>query len=399
MPEPFGLAGGRRAAHDHHMAGCSARRSGWVAFAIVVAAACADGSNNASPTTPTTRATTTATAQPTTAATTTVTTAATTPPPTIGPTTTSTTAPDTMPPTSSATVPTTDPPVVCDRSRATGLLDESIARARLDPGGGWSDDTDGVAFVDRTRTATEFADRLGYDCVLRVAQRLDDGHERLALIAWNDVRHALVLQATDAPPDGYRTGIVFQLFFEQPSGEWLIDQFAWAATMDGGETIVIDVDDTSTGLTAKSWQLQAPVFEDLPVTTDAERHGIDVLLASGARLVSVAEPASVGYEIGSIQFHTPLALPAIATVGPADLFDPAAPIVADGEHTHRDVGGVTMRVSTGEELPGIVLHEAGWQCDGYGWRITAGWGSPDEVADFAAQVITNSCDSITPGDE
>ena len=46
--------------------------------------------------------------------------------------------------------------------------------------------------------------------------------------------------------------------------------------------------------------------------------------------------------------------------------------MADGEHTYRDVDGVTMRISTGEEFPGIVLHEAAWQCDGYGWRITAG---------------------------
>ena len=84
------------------------------------------------------------------------------------------------------------------------------------------------------------------------------------------------------------------------------------------------------GLTAKAWQSEVPPFEDLPVTLESERYAIDALVAVGARIVSVAEPAPPGSPIGSIQFHTRMALSAFAMVGSADSFDPMVPIVADG---------------------------------------------------------------------
>ena len=82
---------------------------------------------------------------------------------------------------------------------------------------------------------------------------------KLELIAWNDVRHAFVVQATDAPTTPYAPTVVFQLFLEQPYGEWLVDQFVWAATMDGGESIIVGTHDASVALAAKSCLLAKPI--------------------------------------------------------------------------------------------------------------------------------------------
>ncbi len=270
---------------------------------------------------------------------------------------------------------------------AAGLLEPTIATARLAPGGAWSDDVPGGAFDERTDTAAEFRRMLGHDCALRLEQRTADGAERLALIAWNDLRHSIVIQATDGPSEPYATTARFQLFIEQPYGEWLVDQDVWAATMSGGETIVVAVHDASIGLTAKSWQAAVPPFEDLPVTLAAERYGIDALRAAGARLVSVAEPAPFGWEIGTIQFHTPSALPALAGVGPTTAFDPMVPIVADAESSTHDVDGVEVRLTTGLELGMFDLHEAGFVCGDFGWHLTSTYGTPDELLDFATALI------------
>jgi hypothetical protein len=267
------------------------------------------------------------------------------------------------------------------------ILDATIELARLAPGGPWTDETDGVAFDDRTDSAQGFAGMVAYECVLRLAQRSETGAERLALIGWNDLRHVAVIQATDAPTRPYGTTIRFQLFLEQPFGEWLQDQFVWAATMSGGESIIIATDDASTGLTAKSWQSEVPPFEDLPVTIEAEQYAIDALTAVGGRNVSVAEPASFGSQIGSIQFHTPEALIAFATVGTVDSFDPMEPITVDGESSLHRVDGVEVRVTAGKELGQFDLFETGWRCGDHAWRLTSGYGTPEELFEFTELLL------------
>jgi hypothetical protein len=277
-------------------------------------------------------------------------------------------------------------PPACDVDRAVTILDSTIESARLAPGGPWSDDTDDVAFSDRTDTAAGFARMVAYDCTLRLVQRTDAGAERLALISWNDLRHVLVIQATDAPSAPYERAIVFQLLLEQPYGEWLEDQFVWAGTMSGGESIIIGTHDASTGLTAKSWQSATPPFEDLPVTIESEQYGIDALVAAGARNVSVAEPAPFGWPIGSLQLHTPLALSAFAGVGPAGSFDPTVPIVADGVTAFDTVDGVEIRLTTGKEL-GFDLYEAGWSCNDHEWRLFSSYGTPEELFGFVESLV------------
>lgn len=306
--------------------------------------------------------------------------------PTVAATTTAPSTSTTTPPTTPS--PSTTPPAgACDVVTATGLLDATVAMARLAAGGEWTDDAPGGAFDERTDTAAEFGRMTGYDCARRLEQRSSAGAERLALISWNDLRHSIVVQATDAPSEPYAGEARFQLFIEQPDGEWLVDQSVWAATMSGGETIIVAVHDASIGLTAKSWQAAVPPFEDLPVTLAAERYGIDALRAAGARLVSVAEPASFGWEIGAIQFHTPLALAALADVGPTTVFDPMVPIVADGTSSTHEVDDIELRVTTGLELDMFVLHEVGFRCGDFGWRLTSTYGTPGELLDFAATLV------------
>jgi hypothetical protein len=366
-------------------------------FAVALIVAACSGNPDAAPTTPapattsTTVSSTTSTPSTTSATSTTSTTSnAPTPTTTDGPAASSTS-------TTSSSTTSVVPAPVCDRAQAIAILDDTVESARLSPAGPWTDDTLGVVFDERTDTGEEYARLQGYDCGLRVAQRTDDGVERLALIAWNDRRHALVVQATAAPATPYGTDALFQLYIEQPYGEFIVDQFVWAATMAGGESIVVGSRDTSIALAAKSWQADVPPFDDLPVALDAERYGIDTLVAAGGRNVAVAEPAPVGWEIGSLMLATPWALPAFVAVGPAALLDPMVPIVADGDTTFHQIGNVTVRVTSGDELPGIVLHEAGWTCDDHAWRLMSGWGSPEEILEFATQVVTTACGASPVG--
>ena len=108
-------------------------------------------------------------------------------------------------------------------SRMHKILDDKIALARLSPGREWTDLTAGVAFDNRTNSADEYAARLAFECALRLAQTTDDGAERLALVAWNARRHAVVVQATDAPSEPFRRDARFQLYLEQPFGEFLVE--------------------------------------------------------------------------------------------------------------------------------------------------------------------------------
>ena len=345
--------------------------------AVALAVASCSSDDGAQPTVPSSSTTTPAPATtpitPTTSATSTST------------STTKTTGTTTAPTTVATTTTTVEPE--CDVDVADAILDSTIELARLEAGGAWSTDSEGIAFDDRTDSAEGFKRMVAYGCTLRLAQRTDSGAERLALIGWNELRHALVIQATDAPSEPYEPAVVFQLFIDQPYGEWLKDQFVWAATMAGGESIIIGTHDASAGLTAKSWQSEIPPFDDLPVTLESEQYGIDVLVDIGARNVSVAEPASYGYPIGSLQLHTPMALIAFAVIGPADSFDPMVPIVPDGETTHHTVDGVTIRLTSGKELGRTDLYETGWSCGDHAWRLYSSNGTPDELLEFTGVLV------------
>lgn len=276
----------------------------------------------------------------------------------------------------------------CDADAVLAVVDQSIADARLASGGAWSEDTDGVAFDDRTNTADEFRYRMGLDCTVRLAQTTEAGAQRLLLAAWTGDRAAFVVQATDTPSQPYASEQLFQLFVEMPYGEWLEDQFVWAATLEGGESVVIGTVDTAISVAAKSWLREIPRFEDLEPTLDTERYAIDALVQAEARNVSVAEPAGYDWEIAAIQFITPLGLHLIATVAADGLFDPAAPLV-EGEMTVESVGDVDVYVTTGT-ADSYAIASVGWICGEYVWFIDSAWGTVDELVDWAAAMIEST---------
>lgn len=278
-------------------------------------------------------------------------------------------------------------PSACEAERAAMLavVDDSIAAARLEPGAAWSSDTETSAFDDRTHTADEFAYRMGLDCTARLAQSTPGGDDRLVLAAWTGERRAWVVQASDPPAEAYRTEQRVQLFIDQPQGEWLVNQALWAGSLATGETVIVGVTDAPFGPAAKAWWAEVPRFDDLPVSNDAERYAIDVLLAAGARNVSVAEPASFQSELGAIQFVTPLGLHLVATVAPPDWFDPTAPIV-DGEVAVEQIGGVDVHVTTASAAS-YAVGSVGWTCGDHVWFIDSSYGTVDELRDWASHLI------------
>jgi hypothetical protein len=288
------------------------------------------------------------------------------------------------------TTTTTSPDLTddCDAADVLAAVDQRLIEARLAPGGAWSDDTGGVAFDDRTNTADEFGYRMGLDCAVRMTQATESGAERLLLAAWTGERAAFVVQATDAPSVPFENEQRFQLFVEMPYGEWLEDQFVWAATLEGGESVVIGTVDTPIGVAAKSWLSEMPRFEDLEPTLDTERYAIDTLMQAGARNVSVAEPAGYDWEIAAIQFITPLGLHLIATVAADGLFDPAAALV-EGEMTVQSVQGVDVYVTTGAP-DSYAVASVGWVCGEYVWFIDSAWGTVDELVDWATVMIEST---------
>jgi hypothetical protein len=301
------------------------------------------------------------------------------------------TADDAPSTTTEAEDPTTtvhDVPSDCDEADVLSIVNQRLEDARLAPADAWSADTDGVAFDDRTNTAEEFRFRMGLECSIRMAQTTESGAERLLLAAWTGDRAAYVVQATDAPSVPFEPEQRFQLFVEMPYGEWLEDQFVWAATLEGGESVVIGTVDTTIAVAAKSWLSEIPRFEDLEPTLDIERYAIDTLVQAGARNVSVAEPAGYGWEIAAIQFVTPLGLHLIATVAPDGLFDPAAALV-DGEMIIESVNGVDVYVTTGSP-DSYAVASVGWTCGDVVWFIDSVWGTVDELVDWATDLIDSA---------
>ena len=93
-------------------------------------------------------------------------------------------------------MPTTEPPTSttvepeCDVGAAAAILDDRWNSPGSGAGRAWSAETDGVAFDDRTDSAEGFAAMVGYERATAARPAHRTGDERLALIGWNDLRHA-----------------------------------------------------------------------------------------------------------------------------------------------------------------------------------------------------------------
>lgn len=306
--------------------------------------------------------------------------------------------------TSSSTTSTTPDPVdECTPDDVFGVVEEKLGLARLSPGSAWDTDSEGAAFTDRTLTANEFRDLQGLDCAVRAVQRTDGGDERLLLAAWTAPRITFVVQATDGPDTPYQPDAVFQLLIEQPRGEHLEGPYrpnreqrdTYAATLSGGETIVISAFDYSIGATAKHWQagVERPTEEDGEqyVTLDAERHGIDNLRAAGARNVDIAELPEIGSEVGALQFVSSTGQIAEARIAPPGWFDPSTewhqrPV------TTEEIGRTVVYVSESgppddaDILTYDIAHFS-FTCGDYVWQVITGFGTTDELRTFVTDLV------------
>jgi hypothetical protein len=316
----------------------------------------------------------------------------------------STSAPATDPPDTSTSVPATTatqpPPTTiddyptttvhrvpsdCDVDGLLTIVDETIALARLAQGGAWSFDTVGVVFDDRTNDGEEFRDRLGLDCHVRAAQRTPQGAERLLLGAWTGDRAGYSIQATDGPSTPYAPQQRFQLLFEQPRGEWLVNQFIWAGTLEGGETVILGAHDRGIGAVAKDWQA-LPRWDDIEVSNRTEQHVIDALLHAGARNVSPGEPAQPGSDLAQIQFVTPRGLQLVATVAPSGAFEPDEGFL-EGETSVVNLSGTDVWLTRASPGSSAVASVA-WACGNYVWFIDSWWGSVEELVEWTGVVIS-----------
>lgn len=305
----------------------------------------------------------------------------------------STTEPAAVEPPASSVAPTTSDPArtqSCDDELASMLavVDASIVGSRLTLGGRWSVGTAGEVFGDRTQPAAEFAYRLGLNCPVTASQQTAEGAQRLVVGAWTKERRAWVVQATDGPSTPYSPDVRFQLFIDQPQGEWLEDQAVWVGTLESGETVIVGTHDTSAALTAKSWWSEVPRFEDLEVTIDAERYAIDALRAVGGRNVSVAESASFQSELAAVQHITPEGLVLIATIASPDWFDPAARLF-EGDQSVERIAGVEVYVTRGAP-DAYAEASVGWVCGEYVWYIDSVYGTVEELTRWTATLIEST---------
>ena len=315
-------------------------------------------------------------------------------------------AADSTPPPDSTTPVTADAPTTtttttggveepvspeCDPTAALGYVNRVLKRARLAPGGEWTEASDQAAFVARTNTAAEYAHRVGgFDCSARLAQVTSEGDERLLLVAWVGDRVMYTLQATDAPSRPYDTAINFQLMVETADGEMLREGFEWAGTMEDGESIVVGAVDGPVALAAKSWPSGVPRFEDIPVALEIEQYAIDLLNDAGAHNVSIGEPAGEEWPVAAVQHVTPLGLHLIATIAPPEWFSPDAALFP-GTTTVESIEGVDVHLTVGEG-DAYAVASVGWLCGDHVWYIDSLFGTPDELLDWAGVLIeTGDC--------
>jgi hypothetical protein len=312
-------------------------------------------------------------------------------------------------PTTTTTSPTTtadpvdeDDESVCDTDELFSHVDETLALARLVRGGAWITEDIDTPFTERTTSAEDFADLQGLDCAVLATQGTDDGDVRLLLAAWSGPRVSMVVQATDGPDEPYEQEALYDVAIEWARGEHLQgpfrprrdDRTTWAATMPGGETIVVSSVDYSQGATAKNWPsgFEQPEPQEF-VSLDAERHGIDRLQEAGARNVDLSEFPEFDSEIGNLQFVSPTGQLGEARVAPVGWIDPTTEWHLRPVTVER-MGGVDVYLSESgppddEDILTYDLAHLSFECDGYVWQVMTSFGTVDELRAFVETLISS----------
>ena len=311
-----------------------------------------------------------------------------------------TAAPDDPTTTTTTITEAPEPGPECDPDEVFAVVDQTLDLVGLTPGGDWDTDTDGSVFVARTSAAEPFVDRLALGCGVLAQQSTDSGDERLLLAAWTGPRITFVVQATDGPATPYEGVAMWDVSIEHVRGEYFEgpfrpnrdDRTTWAATLEGGESVVIHARDYPAGPVAKDWVegLEHQEPEEY-VSLPSERFGIDALRAVGARNVDLSELPEVGSEIGNLQFVTPDGLVGEARVAPVGWIDPATEWHGQPVTSER-VGGVEVFVSEpgppddADILTYSVAHLS-FECGEHVWHVMTGYGTTRELSDFVATLI------------
>jgi hypothetical protein len=297
-------------------------------------------------------------------------------------TSSTTSAPSTTVPSGATSSSLPEPIDACDPAPVLAMAERAFAAARLEPGGGaWTTDVGAGVFTERTIASVDFADRLGLDCSLLVAQAGAVGTERLLLAAWTGSRTAYVIQATDAPSPPFAEEVRFDLLVYWVDGEFVGDDL-WGGTLADGESLLIGTVDYSLGAVAKAWQVAFPEPPPAPVEIDAEEYAIEALETAGARNVGIAAPAEG--DVASIAFMTPLGNVMIATVGPVGGLPPEPYLT--GITTTETVADTQVTLA----LPGpdqFDVAQTVFTCGTYVWWLSSSWGTPEEIFDWTAELV------------
>lgn len=309
---------------------------------------------------------------------------------------TSTSTSSTSTTSSTTTTTTTEAPApVCETDEALAVLDAALVDARFAPGGEWSTEVEGSAFVADSATPESWAEHLGFDCAVAVVQP-DAPDDRFALISWIGPRMAFVVRSTGGPTAPYAQVASVSVGFEFPMGEFVRDDMTlWGGVLESGETVVVGHIDYSLGVTAKTWRFDAPAIGEGPVTLDSERAAIDALRAAGARNMTIAEPPMFESPEGYVSFISPTGQIGVVDVAPPDWFDPMRERYYHGETTFTDVDGVQVRVTQPGPDEGIYDQgvEVAWACGEFVWILqpTSNGTGEEQVAFVETLIAANDC--------
>lgn len=287
---------------------------------------------------------------------------------------------------SAAPAPTATPDP-CDPTTIFAVADQTISSGRVAEGQGpWITPAPDTTFSERTRDPASFASVNGLDCSVLAAQDGPGDSDRLLLASWTGDRYAMVIQLVDAPSTPYAPDQLFDFLSEQTFAE-AVQPDLWAATMQGGETLLLRVSGYSSGATAKTWQSEFDVPPPGETTNAAQRYAIAALEAADARNIGIAEPAPIGSELASVAFQAPGGAVMIATVGPVGLFD-ADFTSLSGQQRSDTISGVDVFITEPgpDDFAGA---EVGFDClaAAYVWRLELGFGDTAELLDWAGQLL------------
>ena len=139
--------------------------------------------------------------------------------------------------------------------------------------------------------------------------------------------------------------------------------------------------------------------EDGVGETSTEQMALPVLRAAGGRNVHIGEP-SHGSPVASVSLVSPTGDTLDVAVGPDDQFDPFTVFnnYSSAEPFDEDVGGILVRFSDLDPGVEFTASTAAFNCNGFGWVVSASTGDTTETRSFIVELI-ESLDCVQPNNQ